>query len=276
MNSADMAKFRRTVWEYFDAHKRDMPWRRPGAGGVFDPYHILVSEVMLQQTQVVRVAPKYSEFLQAFPAVHDLAAAELGDVLRLWSGLGYNRRAKYLRQAAQYAVQQWDGQLPGDVTALTRMPGVGRNTAGAICAYAFDMPVVFIETNIRTVYIHHFFQDQSGVSDTDLLPLIEASLQHLQHSGRGVREWYWALMDYGTHVKSVVGNTARASKQYTKQSTFNGSVRQLRGQILRLLAEKPLALSELEGLATDDRLHSVVQALAAEGLVRQYRGKYVL
>ena len=276
MITSDVAEFQRVVWEYYGANKRDMPWRQPGADGVFDPYGIMVSEVMLQQTQVARVIPKYQDFLHAFPAVHDLAAAELGDVLRLWNGLGYNRRAKYLWQAAQYAVAQWQGALPADQAQLTHMPGIGPNTAGAICAYAFDVPVVFIETNIRTALLHHFFPRRTDVPDVELLPLVQASVPQPGVAGRGPREWYWALMDYGAYLKATVGNMARASRHYAKQSTFQGSVRQLRGEVLRQLAVEPKTLHQLQQATSDPRLLSVVAALAAEGMIRISGHTYML
>ena len=267
MNNTDVADLQQVVWDYYAANKRDMPWRQPSAHGVYDPYSIMVSEVMLQQTQVTRVIPKYQEFLQAFPAIHDLAAAELGDVLRLWNGLGYNRRAKYLWLAAQHAVVQWQGVLPADTAQLVQMPGIGRNTAVAICVYAFDQSAVFIETNIRTVFLHHFFVSRTNVTDAELLPFVQASLPVPGTAGRGPREWYWALMDYGTYLKSAVGNTARASKHYTKQSKFQGSVRQLRGEVLRILAAQPQTLPQLQLVNQDPRLSAVVVALVAEGMI---------
>lgn len=276
MNTTDIVGFQRVVWEYYEANKRDMPWRQPNAGGAYDPYGIMASEVMLQQTQVARVIPKFHDFMLAFPTVHQLAAAELGDVLRLWNGLGYNRRAKYLWQAAQHAVAHWQGILPADPVQLARMPGIGPNTAGAICAYAFDLPVVFIETNIRTVFLHHFFLGKKGVADAELLPLVQASLPQTNRAGHGVREWYWAQMDYGTFLKSTVGNTARASKHYAKQSTFQGSVRQLRGEVLRLLAAGPQSLQQLQQANQDPRLPAVVVALVAEGMIRTNGTDYLL
>lgn len=173
----DIAVFQETVWEYYRRHGRhDLLWRQPEADGRFDPYKILVSEIMLQQTQVPRVLPKFVEFLTRFPTVQALAAAPLGDVLAAWNGLGYNRRAKFLWQAAQKVVNDFDGVFPSTSEALVTLPGVGANTAGAILAYAFNQPAVFLETNVRTVFIHHFFKDSDLVTDAQLLELVKASL----------------------------------------------------------------------------------------------------
>ena len=251
---------------YYAAHGRhDLPWRQ-----IADPYAILVSELMLQQTQVARVIPKYGQFLELFPAVHDLAAADLADVLRAWQGLGYNRRAKYLWQAAGKLVHDYDGIFPQDITELVKLPGVGKNTAGAVTAYAYNQPVVFIETNVRTVVIHHFFHDQTDISDADIAGVLPDALAATSLSPR---EFYWALMDYGTHLKAIIGNLNKLSKNYTKQSTFHGSRRQVRGAVLRLLTEEPKTRNMLRNELPDERLESVLGDLAAEGLV-QFDGKH--
>ena len=189
MNGND---FRDLVWGQASARYRDMPWRD-------DPsfYHVLVSEIMLQQTQVSRALVKFAEFMEIFPTIEALASASLADVLRVWSGLGYNRRAKFLWQAAQQVVA--DGQ-PRTVKDLERLAGVGKNTAGAIMNYVYEVATPFIETNIRTVYIHHFFADSFDVSDKELYELV-ANTMDVEHP----RQWFWALMDYGSHLKSTEG-----------------------------------------------------------------------
>lgn len=260
----------------YKQNARDLPWRFPDPNGSFDPYKILVSEIMLQQTQVQRVTPKYQEFLKVFPDVHSLAQASLGDVLRLWSGLGYNRRAKFLWQAAQMVVTEHDGDFPAKQAELARLPGVGVNTAGAICVYAFNLPVVFIETNIRTVFIHHFFADRTDVCDTELKPLLEQALIEAQVQGVSPREWYWALMDYGTHLKATVGNASRASKHYAKQSAFAGSKRQLRGMVLRELTDSAKTTQQLQEAIDDERLKTVLDDLLREGLIVQRNGRFGL
>lgn len=231
---------------------------------------------MLQQTQVARVATKYQEFLSIFPTIQDLAKASLGDVLRQWQGLGYNRRAKFLWQAAQTVVNEYGGTFPQDQKELTKLPGVGINTAGAICAYAYNQPVVFVETNVRTVYIHYFFNDRDDVHDKELLPLIDQSLNTISAREGQPREFYWALMDYGTHLKATVGNVSRSSKHYAKQSKFQGSRRQIRGQVLRLLAAKAHDSRMLHQEVADQRLNSVLTDLQAEGLIAQDAGVFSL
>jgi A/G-specific adenine glycosylase len=263
MTTTEIHRFQQRVLDYYAAHGRhDMPWRQPP----FDVYKILVSEIMLQQTQVSRVTLKYHAFLQRFPTASLLAGAPLADVLTLWSGLGYNRRAKYLWLAAQQA----HGAFPSTIEELVQLPGVGPNTAGAVTAYACNQPVVFIETNIRTVFIYHFFNDQVNVPDSAILALVAETMP------ANPREWYWALMDYGAFLKLTVGNLNRASKSYARQSRFAGSLRQLRGEILRQLILRPHSAAELEESITDARLPAVLQALEQEQLVSFGGGVYRL
>lgn len=264
--------FRKLVQAYYAAQGRhDLPWRLPQAGGHFDPYAIMVSELMLQQTQVPRVIPKFSMFMLAFPTVQSLANAPLEAVLRAWSGLGYNRRAKFLWQAAKEIVRSHNGCVPDSHSALVALPGIGPNTAGAICAYAFNQPVVFLETNIRTVFIHHFFQDGDHIADSELTPLVAAALDQSTP-----REWYWALMDYGTYLKQTVGNASRASKTYAKQSVFQGSRRQVRGRILKALGEGERSRSQLGELIGDERLNEVLADLVCEGMIHETANAYRL
>lgn len=261
-----------SLWEYYESHGRhDLPWRMANKGGAFDPYKIMVSEIMLQQTQVARVIPKYQEFLAQFPTIQTLGHAQLGDVLRVWQGLGYNRRAKFLWQAAQKVVDDFNGVLPDTNTDLVSLPGIGKNTAGAILVYAFNRPTVFIETNIRTVYIHHFFADKQGVDDKELISLIEQTLDIEQP-----RNFYWALMDYGTYLKQTEGNLNKLSKTYVKQSKFHGSKRQLRGAIIRLLSENTCTYNNLMNSLQDERLDVVLSDLVNEGLIIKTGESYTL
>ena len=255
--------FQEEVWEYFRAHGRDMPWRDDPS-----PYHVLVSELMLQQTQVSRVIPKYQGFVRRFPTIGSLAEAALADVLSEWSGLGYNRRAKFLHAAAGVIAREYSGHMPTTIGGLTELPGVGKNTAGAILAYAFNQPVVFIETNIRTVFFHHFFADDSDIADQQVLPLVAQTLDR-EHP----RHWYWALMDYGTHLKQTLGNNISRSKHYTRQSKFEGSRRQLRGWILRTLLDGPSTIERLNQMLPDERLTSVVDDLVREGFMVNQDGE---
>jgi A/G-specific adenine glycosylase len=273
MITADtISAFQDCVWDYFQAHGRhDLPWRLPQPDGSFCAYEILVSELMLQQTQVARVIPKYQQFLVLFPTIEALAGAELGEVVIAWSGLGYNRRAKNLWQAATQITTQFAGIFPSNTTDLISLPGIGKNTAGAILAYAFNQPVVFIETNIRSVYIHHFFKNQDQIPDEAVLDLVKRTLDTLTP-----REWYWALMDYGTYLKQTVGNTSTRSKQYVKQSAFNGSRRQIRGLVLKQLARGPACSTALQRLTADERLQGVLDELLAEGLIKRGSNVYRL
>jgi len=265
LSRADKTAFLETLWEYYAQKGRTaLPWRLPEADGRFNPYHIMVSELMLQQTQVSRVILKYQAFLEEFPAIGDLAAADLGDVLRAWQGLGYNRRAKFLWQAAQ-AVRA-GGSFPDTLATLTELPGIGTGTAGAILAYAYNRPVAFVETNVRTVYIHHFFQDRTDVHDREIIDLVTQTVDREQP-----REFYWALMDYGTHLKATVGNLNKASRHYAQQSAFPGSRRQIRGQVIKLLGSERLSLAALRQHIDDPRLEAVLGELADEGMIRQSR-----
>lgn len=263
------SEFWETLWSFYTRQGRNLSWRQPEPDGSFDPYKIMVSELMLQQTQVARVIPKYQAFLERFPDAPVLARAELGDVLRTWQGLGYNRRAKFLWQAAQVIAQL--GIFPNTQDKLVKLPGIGPNTAGAILAYAYNQPAVFIETNVRSVYIHHFFQDKVDVSDKEILALLTQTLDR-EHP----REFYWVLMDYGSHLKAMSGNPNRASKHYTKQSVFKGSRRQIRGSVIRALSGGTQTMAELTAIITDERLESILNDLVAEGLVQISRSGYSL
>lgn len=250
-------EFREVVWQYWREHGRQgLPWRESPT-----PYYVVVSELMLQQTQVHRVIPKFQQFVTLFPDFPALAKAPLSEVLIAWQGLGYNRRAKFLHELAKAVVDL--GGLPNTQEELVKLPGIGTNTAGAILAYAFDQPVVYIETNIRTVYLHHYFADRFDVDDKELLPIIERTLERDEP-----RAWYSALMDYGTYLKKQGLGRIDASKHYKKQSKFEGSVRQMRGAILRALASGPLELNELKkAVDADDRFDLALEQLIKESLV---------
>lgn len=252
------------MWQYYKMHGRhDLPWRMPEADGKFDPYKILVSEIMLQQTQVQRVIPKYREFLVRFPTFTVLADASLGDVLRIWNGLGYSRRAKFLWQTARQVVSNHYGKLPQTHTELVKLPGIGTNTSGAVLAYAFNQPTIFIETNIRTVFIHHFFSNQQNITDKQIAGLVAQTMPI------DPRAWYWALMDYGSHLKRTGSNLNVLSRHYTKQSCFEGSRRQLRGRVLRAVGAEILTIAELMKLVPDARTRDVIKELIAEEFIQE-------
>jgi A/G-specific adenine glycosylase len=234
---------------------------------------VLVSELMLQQTQVERVVPKFLAFLERFPTEYELAAASQKDVLLMWQGLGYNRRARFLHQAAQHVVAA--GGFPETREALLLLPGVGPYTAGAICAFAYNVPEIFLETNIRAVLIHHFFPRTSVVSDKALLRILTECMKYV----REPRTWYAALMDYGSHLKRTQGNATQRSTTYVKQSTFKGSLREVRGSIIRLLSRSSMTLSELLKKHAPERyaqVHQALNDLSNEALIQKKGDEYLL
>jgi A/G-specific adenine glycosylase len=222
---------------------------------------------MLQQTQVERVIEKYKEFLAAFPDFSSLAKAPLAKVLRIWSGMGYNRRALSLKSLAQKVVDEHQGRLPSEQEKLLALPGIGTYTAGAITAFAFNKPVVFMDTNIRRVYIHEFFHDRGDVHDDEIVPLLE---QTMDAGSPG--KWYNALMDYGTMLKREQVNPNRRSAHYTKQSPFENSNRQVRGSILKMLVkEAPLTRAQIVTRTGMDpeRVDKNIMQLVDEGFIKK-------
>ncbi|MDQ3014324.1 MAG: A/G-specific adenine glycosylase, partial [bacterium] len=180
------AKFRNTIYKYYRENKRSFTWRETK-----DPYKILVSEIMLQQTQTDRVVSKYNEWLSHFPTFTDLAKAKLQHVLKVWQGLGYNRRALALKRAAEIVVKEYKGTLPNDYEKVLDLPGIGPYTAGAVMAFAFNKPFPIIETNIRTVYIHFFYNQHHGqIHDKEILALVEKTMPGETSAKGGPREWY--------------------------------------------------------------------------------------
>lgn len=252
------AQFQELIWERGRELYRSMPWREDTR-----PYYVLVSELMLQQTQVDRVIPKFEAFISRFPDEVALARASLADVLTLWSGLGYNRRAKFLHESAKKIITEFNGAFPSTDVEIRSLPGVGPGTAGAILTYAFNIPVPFIETNVRTVYFHHFFPEGDKVGDKDLLPFIERTLDHAHP-----REFYWALMDYGTWLKKNGVGRITQSVHYKKQAPLQGSLREMRGMIIKQLAEGDTAFRTLQKqYEGDERFLRAVEGLMADGLV---------
>lgn len=267
----DHTHFQTTVLEYYQKHQRALPWRQPDEDGHFDPYKIMISEYMLQQTQVSRVVPKYEQFLLRFPTVASLAAAPLSEVLITWSGLGYNRRAKFIHEAAQKIMSSHDGAVPKDPDTLATLPGIGANTAAAIITYSFNVPTVFIETNIRTVYIHHFFTNVATVSDAEIIKLVRETLP-----SSCAREWYWALMDYGTFLKTTAPRIHQKSTHFKKQSPFLQSKRYVRGRVIRQLVSGAMSKEALQHHIVDNRLDEVLADLQKEKLITIHNKVYSL
>ncbi|ADK81405.1 HhH-GPD family protein [Sediminispirochaeta smaragdinae] len=254
--------FRRLIYEFYKKNRRSFPWRETN-----DPWLILLSEMMLQQTQTSRVATKWESLAGRFPNPQTMADVELAELLSLWSGLGYNRRALALKKIAERVVST-GGSLPDTYDGLVALPMIGPYTAKAVLAFAYNRPVVFIETNIRRIFIHHFFPDQEKVTDRQILPLVEETLDR-----KDPRNWYYALMDYGSALRGVE-NPNRRSAHYSRQSTFEGSDRQKRGALLRLLTASQGRARSCEELSTDinadpEKTMQLLSALVREGFVAE-------
>ena len=267
----EIKAFQTSILDHYYEHNRSMPWRES-----FDPYEILVSEFMLQQTQVSRVLPKYLEWLEKFPRLENLAQAPLAEVLIAWSGLGYNRRAKFLWETARIIQFEKNGIFPHSAAELEKLPGIGHYTARAVLCFSKKSPEVFIETNIRSVYIFYFFKEKSLVKDSELFPLIEKTLYK-----ENPKIWYYALMDYGATLKKKIKNPSRKSAHHTKQAPFKGSFREVRGIILKELTQEAAESLDLRQLQEKHKieyqlLYDAAEKLCSEGLVLKEDDVYVL
>jgi A/G-specific adenine glycosylase len=265
ISPVEIRRFRKTILAYYQSHGRELPWRNTG-----NPYHILVSEIMLQQTQVGRVIEKYEKFLSAFPDFSTLADASLRDVLAIWQGMGYNRRAIALKRIAMEVMISHNGILPSSEEALLKLPGIGKATASSIAAFAFNTPSVFIETNIRRVFIHFFFDDRKNIRDAEILPLVAKTL-----ATTNPRDWYYALMDYGSQLKTTTENPNRRSAHYTRQPSFEGSRRQLRGKILKEILATPCITESFiikHAGQNSEAIREVLDQLQKEGFIKK-KGK---
>ncbi len=261
-------QFRKTVVSHYKKHGRhELPWRK-----THDPYKILVSEVMLQQTQVERVIPYYRAWVKRWPTARALGRASLADVLRAWQGLGYNRRAKALHATAQ--TLSYMKVFPRTKQELVALPGIGDYTASAVQCFAFDQPEILIETNIRTAVTHHFFTKRKEVSDAEIREVLARVAPKKNH-----RDFYLALMDYGAHLKKSGVKLNSKAKGYVKQSTFKGSNREVRGAVLRALAEKPASaktLAKLLGKERESQLATQLTALLREKMIVRRGTAYCL
>ncbi len=282
MEEKRIAEFQKTVWDFYGKNQREFPWRNTKT-----PYHILVSEIMLQQTQADRVVRYYKRWLERFPDFAALAKAPFSDIYPYWQGLGYNRRAMALKKLAQVVIEKYQGELPKKIPLLEDLPGIGPYTARAVSIFSFNTPVACIETNIRRVFIYHFFSPSSGtlmnadtnadfrgykVDDKDILKLAELALDK-----KNSREWHYALMDYGAYLRlnppAGGPNPNRRHKNYAVQSKFEGSLRQIRGAALRMLSANPMSEKEIQQrlkkatLQTLPRIKKVLAALEKEALI---------
>ena len=258
-------KFKVKILTYYKNNKRIMPWR-----DISNPYKIFVSEMMLQQTQVERVKIKYTEFIKKFPTLKSVAQTEKTELLKIWQGLGYNRRALFIKQTCEEIILKHSGTFPRDFEILKTLPGIGPSTAGAICAFAYNQSVFFIETNIRAVILHFFFKNKEKVSDKEVFEI----LKKITPDDVTPRDWYYALYDYGTFLKKSLGKNKiklhQKSKHYTKQSKFEGSFRQKRAHVLRLkLANSDITDTEILNKLniSPQELEDVYVSLDKDGLI---------
>lgn len=266
---SDMSSFVRLVMAQGARHHRELPWRLTR-----DAYRVLVSEVMLQQTQATRVVAFYERWLEEFPTLEALAAAPLEAVLRAWQGLGYNRRAVALKRLAELVVARHaetggagPADLPRDDAALRELPGVGPATAAGVRAFAFGQEAVYLETNVRTVFLHEFFADADGVPDSQLLVLVAEAASAANSLGVDPGDWNRALLDYGYALKRQVPNPSRRSAHHVRQSPFEGSRRQRRSMLLRRVLDGPGVSAE--DLAADAGLDTGVVLELLEELERE-------
>ena len=265
-------QFQRKILSWYKKNKRDLPWRNTK-----DSYRILVSEVMLQQTQVARVIPKYKEFLQKFPTLETLAKASDKALLRVWAGLGYWRRSRFLKENAQKILEEFGDKFPQNSKTLQTLPGIGEYTAKALACFAFGNTEAFLETNIRRVYLHFFFPKRKNVPDKEILKVAQRAVRK-----KNPREWHYALFDYGATVLKDKKINQR-SKHYAKQSRFEGSFRSFRTKVMRFL------LDQQDQKATKSRLarflkeaqspypsEKVLAALEKDSLIKRRRNSYSL
>ena len=260
---AVLAAFRATVLARGRELYRDLPWRR-----TTDPYEIWISEVMLQQTQVSRVDGRWQRWLERFPSVDALAAAAQADVLAEWQGLGYNRRALAVHRAAQAVAGEHAGAFPTEAAALVALPGIGPATAAGIRAFAFDLPGVYLETNVRAVFLHELFPEAVAVPDRELVPLVEATCPtSADDPSDDPRTWYYALLDYGFELKRTGHNAARRSATHVRQAKFEGSRRQKRAELVRqLLVSRDAGAPGMTSAALAEALSQVELAAGRTGV----------
>ncbi len=253
--------FQKIIYEYYKNHKRKFPFREN-----ITPYNVLVSEIMLQQTQTGRVSEKFLKFIAKFPDFLSLSKASLEQILKEWKGLGYNRRAIALKKIAEIVINDYNGKLPESIEELKLFPQIGHNTASSILTFAFNKPMVFIETNIRRVYIYFFFPNRSKVNDKEIMSIVKKTVDK-----NNPRKWYYALMDYGVMLKKIHPELNKRSAHYRKQAPFKGSSRQIRGELLEMLIKnRTIGLSKIQKLfKVNDRkrIKNILNQLQKEGFI---------
>ena len=259
----EVKDFQQFVLSFYRSRGREFPWR-----ATRDPYAILVSEIMLQQTQTDRVVPKYEAFLKEFPCVEALSKASVADVVRMWMGLGYYRRALNLHKAAKVICEERGGDFPTTIQELRSLPGVGSYTAAAVGAFAFGIAAPMIETNIRSVYLTFFFPKRRVVTDKEVSQVVEETLYR-----RDPRRWFYALMDLGVELKRLDRSINTRSKHYVRQSKFHGSHRQVRAAVLKTIAEKSRRFEEVlsELSYPQEKIELALTQLEREGFVIKKR-----
>jgi len=260
--AAKITTFREMIFRWWKKNRRDLPWRHTR-----DPYKIAVSEIMLQQTQVPRVIPKYLEFIGEYPTVFDLAKASSASVLRIWKGMGYNRRALYLRDIAKIVVKNYQGKMPKDEKLLAKLPGMGTYTARAILVFAYGQEVCCVDTNIRKIITHFFFDDLPQKPET-----IQSVADELIPKGKSW-DWHQALMDYGTlempNVKYQMVNNRKKSVPFRQTNRF------YRGRIIDMLRERKYPEMKLINRIHDQygkqeyEIQSIINSLVKDGLVKR-------
>lgn len=278
VSEGKVKRFQDEILTWYNEHKRDLPWRHTR-----DPYRILLSEIMAQQTQISRVIPKYEAWLEQFPTIHHLANSSVSEVLTYWHGLGYNRRALNLKRSAEKIVREYDGVFPKTEKELLELPGIGRYTARAILCFAFDEQITVVDTNVRKVILTQFFKSDNSKIQTlqcsDTVnhnsekskideKIIEEMAEQLLPMGKAY-DWNQALMDYSSAVLK------KEKIPVQKQSKYIGSHRYYRSKVLKVLLEKKkVKIDEIGELIKNDYtekekewLQKMLEQLAKEGFI---------
>lgn len=257
LSQKEIRSFQNKIFSWYSLNKRDLPWRKTR-----DAYHILVSEVMSQQTQINRVIPKYEQWMKFFPTLSDLERGKTSDVLRIWSGLGYNRRALNLKKTAETLVRTNNGIFPENEKQLVKLPGIGTYTARAILCFSYNQQFAVLDTNVRKVILTQF--SHVSVKEGE----VQQIANELLPRGKAY-EWNQALMDYAQKMLKKEKITI------PKQSTFIGSHRYYRGRVLKLLLEKKEVKTKELGILLkgdfserdEQWLQSLVSELSCEGFI---------